>query len=252
MKRRILLITILIELILISATVLIYNPFLKLKLIGDDIVKIPVGTDYIDKGITASFFNEDLTEKVIISNNVNTKAIGEYNIEYKIEYGNSTKKITRKVIVADLTSPEITLKGDNSVVLCGKDYIEEGFTAFDDIDGDLTEYVETKKEKDKIVYSVTDKSGNKKQVVRNLLENDNIKPTISLVNSDNLTFKQGSTYKEFGAKAYDNCDGDISSKVEIISDIDTSKHEVFTVSSFLSRIPNNKPPSNAHKRSLKN
>ena len=90
MKRRILLITILIELILISATVLIYNPFLKLKLIGDDIVKIPVGTDYIDKGITASFFNEDLTEKVIISNNVNTKAIGEYNIEYKIEYGNST------------------------------------------------------------------------------------------------------------------------------------------------------------------
>ena len=44
-----------------------------------------------------------------------------------------------------------------------------------------------------------------------------------------VTFELNSTYFEFGATAIDNCDGDISSKIEIISNVDTSKHENFVV-----------------------
>ena len=228
MKKRMLIIVMIIELFLIIATVIIYNPFLKLELVGNKTIKVSVGEEYIDKGAEASYFGTDLTKNIEVINNVDVNKIGEYKVTYTIARKKATKKVVRTVIVADLISPEITLKGKEKVSLCGKEYIEEGYTATDNFDGDLTENVTVLKYDDRIVYSVADKSGNKKEVVR-FLENDNVKPEITLINSDLLTFKQGSKYKEFGAKAIDNCDGDVSSKIELTSNVDTRKHEVFTV-----------------------
>jgi len=228
-KRKLLYAVIFVEVILILLTIVLYNPFFKITLIGNQVVKVPVGTEYVDKGVKARYFKEDLTEQVKKKGEVNTNVIGEYEIEYLVAKGNKVKKVFRKVIVADLTSPDIILNGNHEVVLCGKEYVEEGYTATDNVDGDLTSQVQVKKLEDKIIYEVSDKSGNKKQVVRNLIANDNVKPTINILNSDILTFKQGSDYKEFGATAIDNCDGDISSKIEIISNVDTNKHEIFEV-----------------------
>lgn len=228
MKKKALVIAIVVEIILITTTIVIYNPFLKLQLIGNAIVKISIGDKYVDKGVKASYLKEDLTKDVKISNNVDVNKIGEYKIVYTLKKGKSTREIVRTVIVADLISPEITLKGGETVSTCGKEYVEEGYTATDNVDGDLTKDVKVTKKDDSIIYSVVDKSGNKKEVVRKLIK-DNVKPEMSLIYSDNLTVEQNTKYKEFGAKAIDNCDGDISSKIEIISNVDTSKHEVFTV-----------------------
>lgn len=228
MKKRMLIITIIIEITLIIGTIIIYNPFLKLKLNGNATIKISIGEKYTDVGAKASYFKEDLTNNIKVDGNVDENKIGEYKITYTVTRKKTTRKVTRTVIVADLISPEITLKGNDIVSLCGKEYVEEGYTATDNVDGDLTSEVKITKEKDKIIYSVIDKSGNKKEVIRSLV-NDNEKPTIKLINSDVLTFEQNSTYKEFGATATDNCDGEITSKIDVISNVDTSKRETYIV-----------------------
>ncbi len=229
MKKKPLIITIILEIILIVGTIIIYNPFLKIKLVGNATIKISIGEKYTDQGAKASYFKEDLTKDIKVSNEVDTSKMGEYKVTYEVKHGNTTRKIARTVIVADLVSPEIVLKGAEKVSTCGKEYIEEGYTATDNIDGDLTKDVVVTKKSDRIIYSVKDKSGNKKEVVRLLDSKDTTKPEITLVNSEILTFELNSTYKEFGAKAVDNCDGDISSKIEIVSNVDTSKHQVFEV-----------------------
>ncbi len=228
MKKRLLIITIIVEIVLIIATIIIYNPFLKLKINGNATIKISVGEKYTDAGAKASYFKENLTENIKVKSDVDVNKIGEYHVTYTVTRKRTTKEKTRTVIVADLISPEITLKGNSTVSLCGKEYTEEGYTATDNVDGDLTEHVKVTKEKDKIIYYVSDKSGNKKEVIRYLV-NDKEKPTVNLINSDILTFEENSTYREFGAKAVDNCDGDITTKIDIISNVDTSKHETFTV-----------------------
>lgn len=229
MKKKPLIITIILEIVLIVGTIIIYNPFLKIKLVGNATIKISIGEKYTDQGAKASYFKEDLTKDIKVSNEVDTSKMGEYKVTYEVKHGNTTRKITRTVIVADLVSPEIVLKGTEKVSTCGKEYTEEGYTATDNIDGDLTKDVVVTKKSDRIIYSVKDKSGNKKEVVRLLDSKDTTKPEITLVNSEILTFELNSTYKEFGAKAVDNCDGDISSKIEVISNVDTSKHQVFEV-----------------------
>ena len=229
MKKRALIITVILEITLILAIIIIYNPFLTLKLVGSAIVKLSVGETYSDSGAKASYFKEDLTNQIKVSSDVDTSKLGEYKIVYEITRKKVTKSVTRTVIVADLVSPEITLKGESKVSTCGREYVEEGYTATDNVDGDLTEKVKVTKSSDKIIYSVTDSSGNKKEVTRILDSKDIVKPEISLVNSDILTFEQNSKYNEFGAKAVDNCDGDITSKIEVVSNVDTSKHEVFEV-----------------------
>ena len=213
----------------IISFILFSNPFLEIKLIGDAVVEISPGTEYVDLGAEAKFFNENLNDKIIIDNEVNFSKIGEYKIEYKVEKGLTTKKVVRTIRVIDVVPPTITLLGDSDVYLCGKEYVEAGYEASDDVDGDLTSKVVVTKENDQIIYTVVDSSGNKVEVIRHLIPNDTENPIIKLNNSNILTFKQGSTYKEFGATATDNCDGDITSKVEIISNVDTKKHEVFTV-----------------------
>ena len=224
MKRK-LIIFILVEIILITLLVLT-NPFLTLKLNGDKTIKVNVNSTYQELNATSSFLGKDLTAKIEIKGNVDTSKIGEYSLEYIINYGVFSKKITRKVLVVDLNPPEIFLNEDLESTMC--EYKEAGYKAIDDIDGDITDKVKVTKEKDKIIYTIADSSGNTKTIIRDILY-DNEKPIIKLKNSNILTFELNSKYVEFGATATDNCDGDLTAKIEIVGTVDTTKHENFTV-----------------------
>ena len=58
------------------------------------------------------------------------------------------------VKVVDKIPPDIELKGDNPAYVCpNKDYIEEGYTALDNYDGDITDKVDTIIGKDNILYN---------------------------------------------------------------------------------------------------
>ena len=186
---------------------------------GDSEVVVKVNTTYQDKGAIVHSKNVSDDAVIIIDNPVNIKKLGEYEVTYT--YGNLTAK--RKVKVVDDIAPVITLNGDNPAYYCSsKEYLEEGYKVTDNYDQDLSDKVKITKENGYIKYEVTDSSSNYTSITRELLEGDKTPPVITLTGGDNITIYQGSSYKD-NYKAIDNCDGDLTSQVEVTGEVDSNK-----------------------------
>ena len=224
---------------LVLISLIIYNPFLSLKLKGDEEITVVIGNQYTDAGVEASYFGQDLQAEVVVDGNIDVQNVNEYKLEYILTKGLTRRTVSRTVKVVDKLSPEITLKGEKEYTLCGREFVEPGFTAIDDYDGDITDNVEVIKASDKITYKVKDRSGNETIVTRKLNSKDNIKPTISLKGSEILTIKKNGSYEEYGAIANDNCDGEISSNIKIEKNIDTTKVGDYPVTYIATDASNN-------------
>ena len=137
---------------------------------GDDVIELNVGCEYIELGYNA-FDNVDLdlTDKVQVENLVDINKLGEYKIIYKVEdsSGNIGEKI-RIVKVVDKEAPVITLKGNKKITInLNEEYKEDGYTAIDNVDSDITDKVNVERNVDfskvgtyTIKYSVCDLSSN--------------------------------------------------------------------------------------------
>ena len=67
---------------------------------------------------------------------VDSHALGEYPVVYRVEHNDLIEELTILYIVKDVTEPVITLEGDEEYVLyVGEEYEEPGFSAMDDVDG---------------------------------------------------------------------------------------------------------------------
>ena len=105
---------------------------------------------------------------------VDSHALGEYPVVYRVEHNDLIEELTILYIVKDVTEPTITLEGDEEYVLyVGEEYEEPGFSAMDDVDGNLTEQVvitgEPEPYRDFVMtYTVTDTSGNTCEIKRNV------------------------------------------------------------------------------------
>ncbi len=156
---------------------------------------------------------------------------------------------------ADKEKPNIVLKGNSTVEIYeGDTYTDEGATATDNVDGDITSQIkvdgtyDTKKEGEYVLtYTVSDKAGNKASVKRTIVvKKKNVTtttttkpvttppkttttktttrvtttkrktaPVITLYGDKMISLSTGSTYHEPGYSAKD-CDGrDITSRVTI-------------------------------------
>lgn len=113
-KRRIVIITI-ISCILLLVACCIYQiykfPVVDYK--GEKVENVEVGSTYVDKGIKAYSKFKDITDKVIVKNNVDTSKIGNYTVIYNVPYISDYKTYTRSVKVVDTQKPEIKLIGDS-------------------------------------------------------------------------------------------------------------------------------------------
>ena len=204
-------------------------------LIGDKVEKVPYKSEFIDSGLTARYHGKDITSSVITSNNINTNELGEYKIEYKIPYMFGTYVYTRKAIVVDDKEPEITLEGDEDCKISyGSEFEEPGYKAIDNYDGDITDKVEISKEEIKedeihIHYKLTDSSGNTKEKIRRVFLVDNIKPVIELNGSGTIVLNVGEEYKEQGATAKDEKDGELTDKLEISGQVNTNQEGTYTI-----------------------
>lgn len=182
-----------------------------------------VGEKYVpDIKVYNVFF--DLTDKVIIYNNVDDNKVGTYQVECIINF--LFMKIRKKfyVDIIDDINPSITLLGDNPSTVCPfHDYKEEGYTASDNYDGDISDRVKIIKYNNSILYIVKDSSGNETKYERKIIFEDSEKPSISLIGSSVVTVYLGDKYYEKGYTASDNCDGNISDKVISTGTVDTSK-----------------------------
>src|SRR5699024_907292 len=122
---------------------------------------------------------------------------------------------------ADEVAPVITLNGDNPIELeVGEEYAEPGATAEDDVDGDVTDFIQISGEVNtnepgeyEVVYTVSDAAGNKTTETRIVNVVDKTAPVITLNGDNPMELEVGEEYIEPGATAEDNVDGDRKSVV---------------------------------------
>jgi len=112
---------------------------------GEAIVTVEVGIDCEEPGVAANdSVDGDLTSQIKVTEKAHVNKLGEYQLKYNVEdaSGNAAKELVRNVIVVDSVSPIITLKGEPEIVIeAGYVYSDQGTTATDAGDGDLSEAI---------------------------------------------------------------------------------------------------------------
>ncbi len=145
--------------LLALAAVIVFTPVL-IKMNGDSKVEIGYGESYEDAG--ASLLIGKGQPKV--KSDLDTSKIGKYKITYSFLLAHRT----RTVSVVDRVAPVLTLEGSDVIYMStGAEYTEQGFKAWDEIDGDITSKVEVSSDLNKdvagvyhISYVATDAAGN--------------------------------------------------------------------------------------------
>lgn len=139
---------------------------------GDIKETINIGEEFDDQGARATYNGKeiDVTKEGEVVNSVP----GSYVIKYVADVGKKHVEVDRVVEVIDNIAPEINLKGENEIkLLKGEEYSESGYTATDNVDGDLTESVQIDNKVDinaegsyEVIYTVSDNAGNTTSVIR--------------------------------------------------------------------------------------
>ena len=227
-KKKIILITAISILLCILAAIGAVWKFNKYSLVlsvPEDVITIEYGVDKLPE-ITAlckgSLINRKGTPvKTTMNGDVDLTKLGDYEVTFTSKYKDLTLSEKRTIKVVDTTPPEIKLvSSPDHYANPALGYEEEGFTATDNYDGDLTAQV-TREEKDgKIFYTATDSSGNTVTVERTLVYKDVIAPVITLVQGNNIARDKGADFAEPGFSAVDECDGDITSQVSVSGTVD--------------------------------
>lgn len=147
------------------------------SLIGKDNINIEYGQTYLEEYVDAKI-NGKSSKNVKITSNLNDKQVGNYIIKYHLPISNNYNEfLYRQVNVVDNETPVITLSGDSEIYInYDENYIEPGYNAVDNYDGNLTNKVvvtnKVNKKKPgtyKISYSVSDSSKNNTKVYRTVV-----------------------------------------------------------------------------------
>ena len=220
-------------LLIVAAAALIvwdgYGAFIEFEGDSPKNVTLEYGDEYQYPEVTALYktpvFNLKGTPvEVKRAGEVDFSHLGTYEISYTAEYKGKTKTESIKIEIVDTTAPVINLVSDpNHFTSPVAKYEEEGFTAVDNYDGDITDKVVSKEENGIVTYTVADSSGNETVVKREIIYKDVVPPVIKLSGDSIISIAIGGTYKEPGYKATDDCDGDITENVKVKGSVDTSK-----------------------------
>jgi hypothetical protein len=204
---------------------------------GFDTLTVECGAPFIDPGATAS---DDCAGdlEVVVVGSVDITRPGEYTLGYRATdaAGNETQGVSRTVIVADTTPPELSLVGDAEMVLnCGDGYSEQGATASDACDP-VAEVVITGEFNSNAIgvytrfYDATDASGNVAETItRTITVVGENPPRITLTGNTEVMVACNSTYADAGANAIDGCDSDISAYIETGNPVNTAVPGTYVV-----------------------
>lgn len=110
--------------------------------------EFPVTEDYIDPGFHASYCYlrscRDISSRVSVSGDIESHVLGTYELTYHLDFGKYSRDLIRTAALVDRVPPVITLAGEENIsIYAGETYVEPGYTATDDYDGDITASVET-------------------------------------------------------------------------------------------------------------
>ena len=139
----------------------------EIVMIGDENALLEYGEVFHDPGVEIRLVGRLhkepwLRETVYALQTVDNRRLGEQTLDYHIADWGRELTVTRRVTVQDSQAPVIELlpipTGEEPSWLHG--FTEPGYAAFDNVDGELTEQVETTRLEQSVVYTVTDSSGN--------------------------------------------------------------------------------------------
>ena len=193
---------------------------------GDEEMTVEYGEEYLDPGAEAAFGEARIlprlfSPKVTVQGEVDTRTLGDYTIRYSAVFLRSSVGCSRIVHVVDTRPPVITLlQTPGSFTLPGLTYEEEGFSAWDEADGDLTNLVERREEGGVVYYRVADSSGNVARAERQIVYDDPVPPVLTLLGEIEITLGYGTLFTEPGYTATDNADGDITALVTVAGEVD--------------------------------
>ena len=158
------------------------------------------------------------------SGEVNTHKLGDYELHWQAEGLFEQAEAAATVHVVDTTPPTLRLVPDPfDYLLPGTEYEEAGYSASDNVDGDLTARVRRETRDDGVYYSVSDSSGNRAEAFRPLRWDDPVPPELTLLGEAAMTLRIGTAYEEPGFSAVDNLDGDLSEAVEVSGEVNIWK-----------------------------
>ncbi len=133
---------------------------------------------------------------------------------------------------SDTTPPVITLAGANPMEISqGESYVEPGYSATDNADGDITANVSISGSVDSTIvgsytltYAVSDSSGNAAAPATRTVNvvADTVKPVITIPTGLSYEVLLGASFTIPTAVATDNVDGDISASVVVTGSVDTN------------------------------
>ena len=197
-----------------------------LMLNGDKQIVLEYGATYDEPGAKAQGYGTHIKKEpqsleVQINGEVDVSKLGTYTIEYQAYFEDAKATLERTVSLVDTVAPQITLVSDpEHFTFPNKPYEEEGFSASDNYDGDLTATVTATEQDGKVIYTVTDSSGNETTVERQIRYDDPVAPELKLKGEAKVTITEGTKWTEPGYTASDNVDGDITDRVTVSGKVD--------------------------------
>lgn len=167
---------------LVGALLISMTP--EITMFGEETITIKYGEEYEDEGARA-----DLVERMFgwrkeipleVENNLDFTKVGKQDIKYKTHFLLKSDVVKRTVWILDDEPPVITLieQTDDKLTAPNSRYVEVGVTAFDNVDGDISNKVISREREGYVYYTVTDSHGNTATAERKIrYEGEELKET---------------------------------------------------------------------------
>ena len=220
-----------------SRKVIVYHPSAEIYLKGGSTIDLLYGTPYVEKGATAyDEIDGDLTNKISISGTVDHMHEGTYIITYTVKNSSGYTSSRTRTVNVYIPKPVVTVTGSTSMkLLIHQKYVDQGATATDTLDGNLTGRIVITGSVNPeipgnytITYTVTNNLGKVGSATRKITVYQP-EPKITINGSNNIEIIKTSTYVDLGATATDQIDGNITSRITVSSNVNTSRAGTYYV-----------------------
>ena len=200
---------------------------LSIHLDGEQELLLEYGETYQEPGAAAVLSGKRLFSQgyapdnvaITVETDLQEDVLGKYTVTYSAEAYGLRAVASRTVRVVDTVAPVIVLNRSNRTFLPGQPYVEEGFVAMDNHDGNLTDRVHRVEDLGVITYTVMDASGNPTVVEREIPYYDPVAPELVLEGGEAIAIPCGTIFSEPGFTAKDNADGDLTEAVAVEGEV---------------------------------
>lgn len=219
--------------------VVTYNKVPQIELLGERTMNLKINEKFDDPGVKASIDDKDASKHVEVEGKVDTSKVGNYELIYTIKNDKNGKQrsVKRTIIILDNVKPVINLKGNAEYFVgVGSKYTDPGYSAKDNVDGDLTDKIQIESNVNtkqmgsyEVKYKVKDSSGNETETIRIVRVVDLDKPIINLFGKSTMYLELKQKYNEPGFKAIDDIDGDLTEQVSVSGSVDSNTVGVYYI-----------------------